>query len=329
MNQTEPDIDVLIAKVFSHEATDSEHKQLKDWEALSTENEAYAKMGFEILKSAGLNMNWDEMEGWKKLQQKIRKKKQPETSFFTLKKMALPIAATILVLISLGGILRIFFPLDSVESAFQVSTHEESVSDTLPDGTIFYLNHHSSLSYIENQESKKSIATLKGECFFEIAENKEFQFLVEAGKVSIKDIGTAFNVSENVDGVTVFVKSGIVEMLTDTNPVLRLNEGESGIYNSKTTEILKLDTAGLPSHLAYMKKSFAFQNATLKEVVASLNRVYGAGLELENNSLETCKITVHFKEEKFDTMLEVIAEALNLEIRKNKRKIYLSGNPCD
>lgn len=64
----------------------------------------------------------------------------------------------------------------------------------LPDGTRVTMNAGSRLSYDPGFSGKTREVFLEGEAFFDVAEMKDRPFIVHAGAVNIKVLGTAFNV---------------------------------------------------------------------------------------------------------------------------------------
>jgi ferric-dicitrate binding protein FerR (iron transport regulator) len=67
---------------------------------------------------------------------------------------------------------------------------------SLPDGTKVWLNGDSKLTYnAKMNEEDTRLVSLTGEAFFDVAHDKEHPFIIRTDKVSIKVLGTAFNIS--------------------------------------------------------------------------------------------------------------------------------------
>ena len=69
----------------------------------------------------------------------------------------------------------------------------------LPDGTAVWLNSGSSLHYPTVFAGPNREVDLSGEAYFEVAENKEKPFLVNAGKAMIQVLGTHFDIQYYAD----------------------------------------------------------------------------------------------------------------------------------
>ena len=114
----------------------------------------------------------------------------------------------------------------------QTSENQKNLQVTLPDGSNIYLNRNTILSYQKNFGRDDRNVTLSGEAFFDIAPDTEKPFIVDAGKASVKVVGTSFNVITNNhdSAVEVFVKTGKVMLSGDTGN--RNLEIEPGIYGN-------------------------------------------------------------------------------------------------
>ena len=64
---------------------------------------------------------------------------------------------------------------------------------TFPDGSIVWLNAGSKVKYDSNFAKASRKVELTGEGYFEVSKNKELPFVVSTGKLSVKVLGTKFN----------------------------------------------------------------------------------------------------------------------------------------
>lgn len=84
-------------------------------------------------------------------------------------------------------------------------------SYVLPDGSVVYVNSHSTACYEKNGARE---VTLTGEAYFDVAHDSHAPFIIHAGGIEVKVLGTGFNV--RVDSahhaVVVTVARGMVEV---------------------------------------------------------------------------------------------------------------------
>ena len=103
----------------------------------------------------------------------------------------------------------------------------------LPDGSLAFLNHHSTLVYDEGFNPRK--IELQGEAFLSIEKN-ETPFIVSMNLGEITVTGTEFNVISDPDKIEVEVEEGSVELKADHNNN-RIKPGEKAHYKKAENEI--------------------------------------------------------------------------------------------
>ena len=119
------------------------------------------------------------------------------------------------------------------------------------------------------------------------------------------------------------MESGRVEFFTAGNKGIVVNEGETGVYN-KSEKRFFLETEPDPNITSYKTRIFVFRNNSLPEVAGTLNAVYSTKIVLADKDLADQKITVTFRNESVDSIAEIIAETLNLKVKRDSTSIILS-----
>ena len=71
-----------------------------------------------------------------------------------------------------------------------------------------------------------------------------------------------------------------------------------------------------------------FENTSLEEVAALINRVYNTNLVIRNRELASCPITVTFRDQTLESVLNVLEMTLDLEISRSGNSIVLDGKGC-
>ena len=231
----------------------------------------------------------------------------------------LRIAASVLIVVALGyGVYQGFKPRTQIQA---FASGAQTIQDTLPDGSTAFLNKKSEIRFEYNSREKTRKVKLKGEAFFEVKHEDEKPFIIETEEVLIKDLGTAFNVKAYPESntVEVMVEQGEVQIYTLMDSGLNLLAGERGVYDKtikKFSKLTKIDT----NSLSYKTKVFSFNNTDLGSVVDKLNEVYGSKIRLANDALRDCHLTVNFNDDKLDTIIDVLAETLNLTVPTPTRR---------
>ena len=115
-----------------------------------------------------------------------------------------------------------------------VKTGDKFETIELPDGSLVYLNHDSSIKYKKSFNPRH--IKLNGEAFFIIAPD-ETSFIITTFLGEINVPATEFNVKSGKDELEVEVKEGSVE-LRIKQQINKLKHGERAVYN-KNKDLLK------------------------------------------------------------------------------------------
>ena len=112
-------------------------------------------------------------------------------------------------------------------------SHNEKVATSdhfdvvdLPDGSIVYLNHNSSIEYEQGLPNRT--VEMSGEAFFDVVES-DVPFIVRTPHGEVKVLGTEFNVRAQTDELEVEVEEGVVELKTTVDNQ-KIKRGEQGVW---------------------------------------------------------------------------------------------------
>jgi hypothetical protein len=88
-------------------------------------------------------------------------------------------------------------------------------TDTLPDGTVVTLNRQAHIAYLTGLKDKKDdgrTIRLEGEAFFAVAPDASHPFIVRANDITVRVLGTSFNISSQPGSTEVTVETGAVRV---------------------------------------------------------------------------------------------------------------------
>lgn len=159
---------------------------------------------------------------------------------------------------------------------------------TLSDGSRVWLNAESKLTYplIFGKAERK--VSLEGEAYFEVEPGKG-SFLVEAGGMDVRVLGTAFNVNayENEATVRATLVRGKVEVVVKDDALRRmLVPGEQAMLN-RTTGQLEVEKVNTSLYIQWIKGQFVFRDAPLSDIMRTLARWYQMDYEFTDPELES------------------------------------------
>ena len=340
MNNHENISEELLARYLAKTATESEIILVQNWLALSPSNArelADYKTIWEYsgsLQQKNSHVNTD--AAWNKVKLKMEKSliipidktSLPQSRVLNLKanQRKLPVAtwaAAVIALLVMAYGWYLFQNEKAAATTLQVATTNNTTEKILPDGTKVFLNYNSSLTYPETFGEIRTVS-LKGEAFFDVKPDASHPFVIEANGTEVKVLGTSFNVKAYAkEPVRVDVSTGKVQVRKADKEIF-LTKGQSAEVVADTVRSTLPDM----NLMGYKTQIYDFNAANLKDVVASIRSGYHIDLRLSSAKIMQCRLTIRFEKEPVDATLSVIAETLDLKIRKEGETYWLDGNGC-
>lgn len=152
----------------------------------------------------------------------------------------------------------------------------------LPDGTDVWLNAASTIRYPTAFTGKERLVEVTGEAYFEVAENAERPFIVNANnRAKIEVLGTHFNVNAygNEESLNTTLLEGTVRISANGSNAL-LKPGEQAVLKDQLNIVSNADTDKI---LAWKNGLFNFEGMRLRQVMRQLERWYDIEVVYENN----------------------------------------------
>lgn len=197
---------------------------------------------------------------------------------------------------------------------------------TLPDGSTVVLNRRSSLRYPDTFTGQTREVTLVGEGFFDVTPDKQKPFIIHAQDTDVRVVGTSFGVRAYDRAVQVSVKTGRVVVRKKAQEIA-LVPGQQAAVDA-TTDTLRRLARFDANALAFSTQKLAFTNQPLSKVVATLSDYYQTDINLSASRLQNCRLTAEFNNESVETVLGVVAETLQLNVRRTEKGFVLTGEGC-
>lgn len=302
----------LLSKKMRNELSREERET---FERCMEENREFRQLS-EIIGAAGSHpagmvrdMDARLSEIWKRIAEEapVRGPKKPLQL-----RLFIRIAAVFLLIA--GGIAWILYiNKPTKEGPMQVlSTTNEKLYTTLPDGTQVTLNYHSTLEYNTDFGDEKRKIILQGEAFFDVTANEKVPLQVLAGPLMVEVKGTAFNVDayRNGSGIRVLLLRGAVEVSrrgdrTD-KVLLKPNQWLWAPNTTGGTVQFRIDSVDqqMVQQMRWKDDSLVFRKEPLQYIARKLEKKYHVTIEIRTEAL---------KEKRFSGMLvnESLAEGLD------------------
>ncbi|MGN6689390.1 MAG: FecR family protein [Sphingopyxis sp.] len=197
----------------------------------------------------------------------------------------------------------------------------------LADGSIAAINTSSKLDVTMRDKSR--IATLtKGEAWFQVAKDPERPFIVEAGAVRVRAVGTAFSVRIVGDGAEVLVTEGIVEAWSQVagGQRIRLRAGERA-FVAGNAEVRTEEPGGgeVDRALAWRSGKLDLAGETLTYAIEELNRYNARKIVLQNPEYGQERLYGIFRTDDPELFARTVGESLELRVDVESNQIALSA----
>lgn len=194
----------------------------------------------------------------------------------------------------------------------------------LPDESDIYINSASTLKYPETFEQDRRVVELAGEAFFKITPDKARPFVINTGQISIKVLGTSFNVrsySED-EWIGVTVSTGTVSVsIFDENSSIQLSPNEE-LWINKKNRFFQKSKKDILQASSWRDGYLYFDKAPIKDVINTLNRKYAVNIALERPR-EEYTITGEHDNKSLQSVLESICFITKLKLKKHGDNIIL------
>lgn len=239
------------------------------------------------------------------------------------------VAASIALLIGLSG----FFLYQNTFSPESRLITRSNTSDTqteivLPDGSTVILHGRSTISFPAAFSEKSRQVQLSGEAYFNVRKDEQAPFMVQSGEISIKVLGTTFNVEayDEDNLIRVTLETGKISMSTeDYKDGLILTPNQQAVYDKQNKSILKRNV-NAEEVIGWTKNRLYFNSMLLEDIVLKLERHFNVEIETSLKKLKDIPYTGEFVEdESIDEILTVLSmmdNRINYEYRDNKIVVY-------
>lgn len=143
----------------------------------------------------------------------------------------------------------------------------------LDDGSLATINTASKIE-VTFKPDVRLVNLEAGEAWFKVAKNPARPFLVQAGNVWVRAVGTAFSVRRSPQGAEVIVTEGAVQTWSDQDSSRKLLVGRGGRALVDNNQLVQLtpDPAKADRDLAWREGKIELVDETLADAIGEFNR---------------------------------------------------------
>jgi transmembrane sensor len=226
--------------------------------------------------------------------------------------LAVPLAAAAALVLTLAIQTqpRAVPPGDALFAGGQLTPIEER---TLEDGSTIRLNRGANVQ-VAFSAGERRVRLERGEADFAVAKDPARAFVVESGGVSVRAVGTAFNVRLAEQAVEVIVTEGIVAVARGNAS----NGGEWRALSAGERALVSLGASGAPvigplakdeldRRLAWQPRLLGFTDELLPSILNEFNRHNPVVLRVADSALRELRLTARFRSDNVPGFLRLLA----------------------
>ncbi|MFN8397683.1 MAG: FecR domain-containing protein [Bacteroidia bacterium] len=328
--------DALLGRYLAGDCSPEEAREVDSWAAQSPENQALLDDLRAVWDSAepGEETTVDVDNAWSRVQSRVqahedkqlRRRIRRSPSMWFIR-----IAAGIFVVFCVGLVLVLNrYNRPAQAKLLAIESGAQSLTDTLPDGTVITLNRNSRLEYPEQFSGDLRLVSLKGEAYFDVAHDAAHPFRILAGEAQVTVLGTSFNLDARTERVSVAVQTGKVELAavdSSAGQRLLLQAGAAGTYDA-AKNVVRLDTVQVENAAFWKTQRLVFEGEQLQDVVAELNAALGDSIRILSPEVGGCPLNTSFERPTIASALGVLKATFGLEVNRNGKYYEITGGAC-
>jgi ferric-dicitrate binding protein FerR (iron transport regulator) len=356
-------IHAYLVGSISHEEKDS----LFEWLVQKPENVTHFNQISDIWLSSSVfqdTENFNENEAFNRVKNRISyvnnsfAETNTRSARFTWVKIAAILIPTIIITVLATKIISSEKPVYSETPFIFEVPYGSKATIELPDKSKVVLNAGSKIYCKEGFGKSHRNLKLVGEGYFTVAKNKDLPFIVNAGNLNVKALGTEFNVKaypedSNIQAVLIH---GSIQINKDNskenNTSVVLKPKQSLIYNKKTdffqvnistkkdssTKVESLSVTPSPKLIitkteidptiftTWKEGSWVIYQQELSDLATELERKYDVQVQFRNESLKKIKVTGTLPNISLEQVLAAIRLISPIEFKINGKQVELTEN---
>lgn len=201
----------------------------------------------------------------------------------------------------------------------------------LPDGSNVWLKPSSKIKYVYNDKNNTREVWMTGECFFDVKHDALHPFIIHAGDLHTRVLGTSFNIKAYANAPTeVSVVSGKVYVYravsnqVHSKGVILLPQHRAS-YSLGTGKITQKE--GLSEDLTiWEKRSISFENETIENVAKILERKFHVRIIIPDPEIRAYTIKADFTNQNLPAILEMMSRSLEVKCEIIGDRVIIENN---
>ena len=212
---------------------------------------------------------------------------------------------------------------------------------SLPDGSRVRLGAKSQL-FVNFTSQTRYVVLEGGEAFFNVAKDKERPFLVQAGEVTVRAVGTEFNVRRVMDKTIVAVTEGVVEVRQSLRPddrrprqatsrsaskAIRVVAGEE-VSVDPAAAVVSVKQVDSETVIGWQEGRLEFVDEPLGMVIDTINRYSHREIVITDKAITELRFSGTVSREHIDEWVFALVEIFPVDVRRvGNETVLISQRP--
>ena len=212
---------------------------------------------------------------------------------------------------------------------------------SLPDGSRVRLGARSQL-FVNFTSQTRYVVLEGGEAFFNVAKDKERPFIVQAGEVTVRAVGTEFNVRRVMDKTIVAVTEGVVEVRQSLRPddrrprqatsrsaskAIRVVAGEQ-VSVDPAAAVVSVKQVDSEAVIGWQEGRLEFVDEPLGMVIDTINRYSRRDIVITDKAINELRFSGTVSREHIDQWLFALSEIFPVDVRRvGNETVLISQRP--
>ena len=208
---------------------------------------------------------------------------------------------------------------------------------TLPDGSTVNLNSGSVLRYPAQFDNENRKVSIEGEAYFDVKKDPNHPFLVRTNGVTVRVLGTKFNVKSYPDEKTVetTLVTGKVELysnnqeINDKNRLMVLAPNQQAVFEvqkGKKDSIISMvhnQNIDVNPIISWKDNRLMFRDEKFVDLAQKLERWYNVDIQINDQKLQNTPFSGVFVKETVEQSLNALRLATPFKYKMDKNKIIV------
>jgi transmembrane sensor len=186
----------------------------------------------------------------------------------------------------------------------------------LADGSVAEVNHGGRLE-VAFDEAQRRVRLREGEVHLTVAKEAERPFVVEAGSVIVRAVGTAFSVRWDRDQVDVLVTEGRVQVGSPGSVPVPVASGERARVGADLRPVVAVEKPEVIEHaLAWRTVRLEFEGLPLAAVVTEFNLRNSLQLAIGDTAAGRVKVAGTFQADKPEAFARLLEAGFGIAVER-------------